>query len=162
MMKKTFASLMLAAMVAGCANQGGLGSTGVNKSQIGGVLGGVGGAVAGAQFGKGTGRLATTATGALLGAWLGSSIGASLDEVDQMKHQQTATQAFEYGRSGVSQSWSNPDTGHSGSVTPINVVQQPNGSYCREYKQTITVDGQLQQAYGTACRQPDGTWRVQS
>lgn len=159
-MKRAIASAVLVVALAGCANQQGGG--GINKSQIGGVLGGVGGAVAGAQFGKGTGRLATTAGGALLGAWLGSSIGASLDEVDQMKHQQAAQNAFEYGRSGTTQSWSNPDSGHSGSITPINVVQQSGGGYCREYKQTITVDGRLQEAYGTACRQPDGTWRVQS
>ena len=28
--------------------------------------------------------------------------------------------------------------------------------------QTITVGGEVQQGYGTACRQPDGTWKIQS
>ena len=31
---------------------------------------------------------------------------------------------------------------------------------CRELTQTITVGGQAVQATGTACRQPDGSWRI--
>ncbi|GGF25595.1 hypothetical protein GCM10011611_34590 [Aliidongia dinghuensis] len=31
---------------------------------------------------------------------------------------------------------------------------------CREYQSTIQVNGQPQQSYGTACLQPDGTWRI--
>ncbi len=32
--------------------------------------------------------------------------------------------------------------------------------YCREFTRKIIVDGAEQLAYGTACRQPDGTWRI--
>ena len=35
-----------------------------------------------------------------------------------------------------------------------------NGLTCREYQTTISVGGRLQNAYGTACLQPDGQWRV--
>lgn len=35
-----------------------------------------------------------------------------------------------------------------------------SGQTCREYQSTIFVGDQQQQAYGTACLQPDGTWRV--
>lgn len=31
---------------------------------------------------------------------------------------------------------------------------------CREFQQTVTIDGQERQAFGTTCLQPDGTWRV--
>lgn len=31
---------------------------------------------------------------------------------------------------------------------------------CREYQTVITVEGRSQPAYGTVCRQPDGTWRL--
>ena len=34
------------------------------------------------------------------------------------------------------------------------------GAYCRDFTQTIVIDGQPQDATGTACRQPDGGWRV--
>ncbi len=33
-------------------------------------------------------------------------------------------------------------------------------SFCREYTRQIIVDGEGQTAFGTACRQSDGTWRI--
>jgi surface antigen len=47
-------------------------------------------------------------------------------------------------------------------VTPTRTYQQSSGEYCREYQQTVTVGGKTQEAYGTACRQPDGTWKIVS
>lgn len=49
---------------------------------------------------------------------------------------------------------------------PLNAypASQPyrtsDGRYCREYQATIMVNGAPQQSYGTACLQPDGSWRV--
>jgi len=34
--------------------------------------------------------------------------------------------------------------------------------YCREYTKTVTVGGQREQAYGTACYKPDGSWEIVS
>jgi surface antigen len=34
------------------------------------------------------------------------------------------------------------------------------GAYCREYQTTVTVGGKSEQAYGTSCRQPDGSWQI--
>jgi hypothetical protein len=39
-------------------------------------------------------------------------------------------------------------------------AQDGSGKSCREYQTTVQVDGQWQPAYGTACLQPDGTWRT--
>lgn len=36
----------------------------------------------------------------------------------------------------------------------------PQGRYCREYQSTVTVGGQAQPGFGTACLMPDGQWRV--
>ena len=44
-----------------------------------------------------------------------------------------------------------------GTVSPIPGPARPE---CREFQQTITIGGQPQRAYGTACRQADGTWRI--
>jgi len=33
---------------------------------------------------------------------------------------------------------------------------------CREYSTTALIDGRQQRLTGTACRQPDGTWRMMS
>jgi hypothetical protein len=35
-----------------------------------------------------------------------------------------------------------------------------NGRTCREYQTTVTVGGRPQNAYGTACLEPDGAWRI--
>ena len=34
--------------------------------------------------------------------------------------------------------------------------------YCREFEETILVDGKPQHAYGKACRQPDNSWKIVS
>ena len=49
-----------------------------------------------------------------------------------------------------------------GTYTPTNTYQTTTGQYCREFQQTITVGGQTEDAYGTACRQEDGTWQIVS
>jgi hypothetical protein len=49
-----------------------------------------------------------------------------------------------------------------GTVQPLPPPGYPNSSApnCREYQTTIQVDGQAQPIHGTACQQPDGTWRM--
>jgi surface antigen len=161
-MRKPLITLACAAvLLAGCANSGnGPGEFGANKTTAGGLLGAVGGAVAGSQFGQGKGRIAAAAAGTLLGALIGSEVGSSLDRADQQyaRRAQTQAQAAPIGQSIV---WSNPESGHSGTITPVREGRVAStGEYCREFQQTVTVGGQSQQAYGTACRQPDGSWRV--
>lgn len=46
-------------------------------------------------------------------------------------------------------------------ATPASdVYQTQSGQYCREYQSSVRVGGQMQYGYGTACQQPDGSWRV--
>lgn len=129
------------------------------KAQLGGLLGAGGGALAGSQIGSGKGQLTAVAIGALGGMLLGNSIGNSLDELDQMKMSNTTQRTLEVVRDGQTSTWQNPNSGNSGSVVPLRTYQAA-GSYCREFQQTVTVGGQQQSAYGTACRQPDGTWKI--
>lgn len=46
--------------------------------------------------------------------------------------------------------------------TVTTVSTQGDGEYCREYTRTIVIGGRKQQGYGTACMEPDGTWRIAS
>lgn len=129
--------------------------------QVGGtVLGAVAGGLAGSAFGRGEGRLIMTGLGTLMGAFIGSEVGQSLDNADKLAAGRTAQRTFEYGQTGQTATWSNPDTGHSGTVTPTRTYQQADGAYCREYQQTVSVGGKTEQAYGRACRQPDGSWKI--
>ena len=131
-----------------------------NKEIGGTLLGAAAGGLLGAQFGKGKGQLAAVAAGALLGAWAGNEIGKSLDRADRLAMQSSTQNALETGRSSQPVSWRNPDSGNYGTVTPQRAYQTSQGQYCREYQQTVTVGGRTEQAYGTACRQPDGSWKV--
>jgi len=150
-------------MLSACAtNNGGQaqpGEFGMNKTTGGTVVGGAAGALAGAQFGHGSGKIAAAAVGTLLGAFIGHEVGASLDRADQMYAQRAETQA-QSAPIGQAIQWNNPESGHSGSIVATRDGTGPNGAYCREYQTTVNVGGQNQQAYGTACRQPDGTWKV--
>ncbi|MHA1568507.1 MAG: RT0821/Lpp0805 family surface protein [Alphaproteobacteria bacterium] len=135
-------------------------STGGQKQTVGTVLGGVGGAVLGSTIGKGGGKLVAVAAGTMLGALLGSEIGRSLDKADQAHANRTAQQSLESAPTGKPSRWVNPDSGHSGSVTPTRTFKSARGQNCREFEQTVTIDGRTEVAYGTACRQADGTWKI--
>lgn len=132
------------------------------KQGLGTIGGAILGGIAGAQFGSGQGRLIATGIGAVLGSLAGGEIGRSLDRADQQYMGNTTQRALEYENSGESIAWNNPDSGHYGTVTPQPAYQNSTGQYCREFQQTITIGGQREQAYGTACRQPDGTWKIVS
>ena len=132
------------------------------KETLGALGGAILGGLAGSQIGDGSGQLAATAAGALIGAVLGSEIGKSLDKADQLYAERTAQDALETNPSDQTSQWSNPDSGNSGTVTPTQTYQASDGRYCREYQTTVTVGGETQEAYGTACRQPDGSWQIQS
>ena len=128
--------------------------------QTGGALAGAAlGGLAGSQIGQGRGQLAAVGAGVLLGGLLGSELGKSLDRADQVYAAQTTTAALEVNRTGESSGWRNPDTGAYGTVTPTRTYQTA-GQDCREFRHEIFVDGRTETVYGTACRQPDGSWRT--
>src|SRR5580692_4891612 len=61
----------------------------------------------------------------------------------------TSQQALETAKSGTAVPWQNPDGSTAGAITPSPAFQNASGQTCREFQQTITVDGQPQQAFGT-------------
>lgn len=129
------------------------------KTSIGGFGGAAtGGLIAAAAGGGG----AAIAAGVIGGALVGGLIGNFLDQRDKEMQAKAASQALESGQSGKTVAWQNPDSGHSGTVTPTRTYQTNQGTYCREFTQTITIDGKKENSHGTACREPDGTWRIVS
>ena len=153
-MKRLVSLIAVVLLVGACAgNQG--------QKQTGGTLLGAGlGALAGSQIGSGSGQLAAVAIGALAGAFVGGEVGKSLDRADRIAMQNSTQRALETAPSGQSVVWRNPDSGNSGTIVPQPAVQNDAGEYCREYQQTVTVAGKSEQAYGRACRQPDGSWKI--
>ena len=151
---------VLTAAVAAALTLGGCANDGAGGKEVGGTLAGAAlGGFLGSQMGHGDGRLATTAIGTLLGAYLGNSIGRQLDENDRRQMQEAETRAY---ASPLNEPivWNNPNSGNSGSVTPIRDGRTAAGQYCREFQSEVVVGGERQNAHGTACREPDGSWRI--
>ncbi len=156
-MKRIILPLAVISVVAlsGCeANQ-----FGGTKQTVGTGVGAVVGGYLGSKIGGGTGQLWATGAGALLGALAGSEVGKSLDKADLMYANKAQSRAHT-APIGETITWNNPDSGHSGSVVPTKDGYSNSGNYCREYRQTIIIDGKEEVGYGTACQLSDGTWEI--
>jgi 17 kDa outer membrane surface antigen len=70
--------------------------------------------------------------------------------------------AFERPEYGRRYSWRNPYNGHRGYIVPMHErdVGNRGSGPCREFKQFTVMDGRRGEAYGTACPQGDGSWRI--
>ncbi len=127
---------------------------------LGAIIGGAidGGGHHGGHHGGGSGVL----IGAVIGGVIGGSIGRDMDKADRLAAEQARYAALENYQTGESSYWYNPDTGNQGSYTPQPAYETNEGQYCREYTQNITIGGETESGYGTACRQPDGSWKIVS
>lgn len=127
------------------------------RNEQGGALVGAGlGALLGSQVGDGSGQIAAAVVGGLAGAYLGGRVGRYMDEQDRMR----AHNVLETSPSGHTTSWHNPDTGADYAMTPTRATYRSGGEPCRDYTTDAWIDGQKETLTGTACRQPDGTWKV--
>ena len=151
-------TLLLVILLTGCAGNGG--GLQENKGLAIGGLGGatVGGLIAAAAHASPAG----IAAGVILGGLTGGLIGHLVDNKDKELAAQSAKKALDTAPSGTTVTWQNPDNGHTGTVTPVRTYQTGTGQYCREYTQTVIIENRPQQSYGTACRQPDGSWKIVS
>lgn len=50
----------------------------------------------------------------------------------------------------------------NGMVVATREGTSTSGRYCREFQQRVSIGGKTEEAYGTACRRPDGSWEVVS
>ncbi len=127
----------------GCATQ----------AETGTLIGGAGGAaLGGALTGSSWGALA----GSLLGGLAGGAVGRELDRRDRERFGYALAQA----PTNQPYAWTNPDTGAYWEVTPTETFRAPQGQPCREFSVLARVGGQIEETYGTACRQPDGSWQM--
>ena len=159
MATKLAAAFMASGLVLTACTDGS-GQGGISKTTGGTLVGAGVGGLAGAQVGRGQGQLVGVAVGTLLGAFIGHEVGRSLDRADQMRADAAAQQAFN-GPINQSIVWNNPDSGNRGTVTSTKDGRDTRtGAYCREYQTTVVVGGRSEQAFGTACQQPDGAWQI--
>lgn len=149
---KRMKRVLVAVAVAATLSLGGCATKQESGTAIGGILGGV----LGSQVGSGSGKTAATIAATIAGAVIGGQVGKSMDETDRLK----AQHALETNPTGQPSTWQNPDSGYTYTVTPVKTYKNTEGRYCREYTTKVNIGGKMEDAYGTACRQPDGTWEV--
>ncbi len=136
------ATLML--VLTGCASQ----------QQKGTIIGGVTGALVGSLIGDGRGQNIAIAVGAIAGSAIGSSIGKRFDEQDQSR----IAYSMEHKRRS---SWTNSTTGHRRTVMPSSTrAPSSTNQQCREFTVDTEIGDRTESAYGTACRQDDGSWKI--
>jgi surface antigen len=82
---------------------------------------------------------------------------AALNEAQMRAHEQAMVEAA---AAPVNEPIAWDDGGASGSVTAIRNGHTSDGRACREFQQKVVVAGKTENAYGTACREPDGSWKI--
>jgi surface antigen len=101
-----------------------------------------------------------TATAALTNAELGrliGKLGAALNDDDRKLAYEAQIKALESGPPGAPMPWRNPASGRYGNIVPGPAYDR-KGVQCRGYSHSVTINGQLEIARGTACRSTDGVW----
>jgi surface antigen len=128
----------------------------MSNADVGTMTGAVAGGLLGSTVGQGRGQVMAIAAGAAAGALVGHAIGKNMDDSDRAR----MNQALEGNSVGQPAYWKNQNTGAKYKVTPVKNVTVKDNKYCREYQTVATINGQQQKMYGTACRQPDGSWKA--
>ena len=127
-------------------------------AENGAGMGALAGGLIGSSFGRGGGQVAATVAGAVIGGIVGSEIGRNMDRRDRMLAEDAEFDALERGGSGRARIWRNESNGNYGEIVPSRPYRR--GSYdCRDYTHTVYISGRPETMRGTACRNPDGTWR---
>lgn len=133
-----------------------------NQAILGGITGAVAGGALGSTIGKGRGRTAAITIGALLGGAAGYEIGRSLSSQDRASLSDTTYQSLAYDQDYSPRSWNSSDSDYYGSVTPTRTYEDRYGQTCRQFEQTIYIEGRRETGRGTACRNQDGSWQIVS
>ncbi|MBL4692987.1 MAG: hypothetical protein JKY92_06625, partial [Magnetovibrio sp.] len=90
----------------------------------------------------------------------GEDIARGMTNIDKIFAERTTKNTLEYEKPGKRVSWSNPDSGNSGYVTAAETYKNEDGENCRNFETTAEVEGEDHTTSGTACRLPDGQWKV--
>jgi surface antigen len=124
------------------------------------------GAVGGAAFGGIIAALANAnpawiAASIILGGVTGGVLGDYLGKHDAEKHARSNLHALDTLGQGQTSSWSNPNTGNSGSTTVTSVMSRPDGGVCKGFTETVHTKSETVTKEATACKTPGHEWEIQ-
>ena len=147
-MKKAMAIGLGALLLAGCS--------GKPDVSTGAIPGANAGKVVGSPLAAGAGE---APVGAVEGGLMGADVGRSLDDADRATALKAEYEALEYGRAGQPTVWQSSSGNNHGQIS-VGASYQVNRLDCREYTHDVWIGGRLRVVKGTACREPDGVWRI--
>ena len=91
--------------------------------------------------------------------WMEQSPVSHFTPEDKQIMRTTARDALDNAKDGTKIGWENPETGHSGSVKPINTTER-DGLTCRKTRFFNSAEGLTAIQIHRLCRQKDGTWKI--
>lgn len=177
MKRFALALCLIIALATGSASPVLAGDSTLLGTGMGAALGGY----LGSTIGKGSGQLAATGAGVFLGGAIGNSIGRSMDRANSSYYSSYPYSPYYQTYSPYQPTYVAPPAAPPPQViyvqpevvdyyTPHRSVyveegyvgpQPPKPSrHCREFTQTIKIDGRVRESYGTACLRPDGSWQI--
>jgi surface antigen len=151
------AALKACVLVAGGVALAGCDVTSTGGEGPGMLTGAFSSATTGSAIGRGGSGAAAAVTNAALGGLVGGKLGALLNDDDRRLAYEAQLDALDHGAPGAPVPWRNPASGRYGNIVPGPAYDQ-KGVKCRGFSHTVTINGELETARGTACRSPDGTW----
>ncbi len=83
---------------------------------------------------------------------------AYLDEVDKQILREVLNAVLDDGQDGETVEWSNPDTGHTGSIEVLD-THEDYGTTCRTIRTRMQAGGRDGGGAYRLCRADDDTWR---
>jgi surface antigen len=154
------AALVLAAAFAlgGCELTGAGGGMGESTGTLAGAFSN---APNGAGAGRSGNGAVAAATNVAMGGLIGSKLGAYLNDEDRRLAYEAQIDALDRGAPGAPVPWRNPASGRYGNIVPGPAYDQ-KGAKCRGFSHTVTINGELETARGTACLGADGAWNAVS
>ncbi len=111
-------------------------------------------------YGPEAGRLVGRGIEVLWGGLIRGERGADPSTDDRQHMARNLQLALELDPSGSERRWFNAASGNGGSARPLRTFRTTGGIHCREFRQTVQFGDRRGEAFGTACRRPDGHWRI--
>jgi len=181
-MKKAMLFTALLMLFTTNSNKANAGDTSFWSTGIGAAIGGY----IGSTIGKGRGNLAATAAGTFIGAGIGNSFGRSMERQERRYYTPRYRQSVYYAPRPYRPNYVAPvryiqpnviyNSPYERAPREVRIDQgymgqnmrnyrhrnmRRHGRNCREFTQTIRIDGQIKESYGIACLRPDGSWQMQ-
>ena len=83
---------------------------------------------------------------------------ADLDNGDTRAATELMQRTLENEQSWRVANWKNGDSGRGGSVTPVRTFRSENGTYCREFRESVASSKRVVAEIAVACRDPAEGW----